>query len=70
MRPVRYVGLVAQRPSPDPIYDVACPHCGKSFRAELLDGATERHHGFKCPHCKLFVPLQRAEEQELVEPVD
>ncbi len=53
---------MAERPSPDPIYDVACPHCGKSFRAELLEGATERHVGFKCPHCKLFVPLQRAEE--------
>ena len=61
---------MAEPAAPDPIYDVECPHCGKTFRAELLDGATERHQGFKCPHCKLFVPLQRAEEQELVEPVE
>jgi uncharacterized Zn-finger protein len=61
---------MAERASPDPIYEVECPHCGKSFRAELLDGATERHQGFKCPHCKLFVPLQRAEEQELAERAD
>jgi uncharacterized Zn-finger protein len=61
---------VADRASADPIYDVACPHCGKSFRAELLNGPAERHQGFKCPHCKLFVPLQRAEEQELAEPID
>jgi hypothetical protein len=61
---------VADRPSPDPLYDVVCVHCGRSFEAELLNGPTERHQGFKCPHCKLFVPLQRAEEQELVEPVE
>jgi uncharacterized Zn-finger protein len=61
---------VVERPSPDPVYEVACPHCSKSFRAELLNGATERHQGFKCPHCKLFVPLQRAEEQELAERAD
>jgi endogenous inhibitor of DNA gyrase (YacG/DUF329 family) len=61
---------MTERPSPDPVYEVECPHCGKQFRAELLDGGTERHQGFKCPHCKLFVPLQRAEEQELAEPVE
>jgi DNA-directed RNA polymerase subunit RPC12/RpoP len=58
---------VADRPSPDPLYDVVCPHCSKSFSAELLNGPTERHQGFKCPHCKLFVPLQRAEEQQVAE---
>jgi hypothetical protein len=61
---------MGERPSADPVYDVECPHCGKPFRAELLDWGTERLQGFKCPHCKLFVPLQRAEEQELAEQVE
>jgi endogenous inhibitor of DNA gyrase (YacG/DUF329 family) len=38
-----------------------CPHCGKQFEAELLEPNTERT-GVKCPHCNLFVPLERAEE--------
>ena len=38
----------------------SCPHCHKPFSAELIAGGVERHRGFKCPHCKLFVPLQRA----------
>jgi DNA-directed RNA polymerase subunit RPC12/RpoP len=41
-------------------YEVVCPHCKKTFTGELLDGDTERHRGFKCPHCKLFVPEERA----------
>jgi DNA-directed RNA polymerase subunit RPC12/RpoP len=47
---------------------VSCPHCGKTFQSELLSGASDRHQGFKCPHCRLFVALARAEEQDLVEP--
>jgi len=42
-------------------HEVVCPHCKKPFEAELIDGDTERHRGFKCPHCKLFVPAERAE---------
>lgn len=49
-------------------FDVTCPHCGKSFQAALIEGEAERHRGFKCPHCKLFTPYERAEEQNLVEP--
>jgi transposase len=45
-------------------YSVTCPHCGKPFVGELLTGAGERHRGFKCPHCKLFVPAERADEPE------
>jgi transposase-like protein len=41
-------------------HEVVCPHCKKTFTAELLAGQTERHRGFKCPHCKLFVPADRA----------
>ena len=41
-------------------YDVVCPHCKKSFRGELI-GANESRRGFKCPHCRLFVPFERAD---------
>ena len=42
-------------------FDVECPHCHKGFAAEPIDGGrAARYLGFKCPHCKLFVPLQRA----------
>jgi DNA-directed RNA polymerase subunit RPC12/RpoP len=44
-------------------FDVVCPHCKKEFSAELIAGAAERYRGFKCPHCKLFVPLQRVESE-------
>jgi phage FluMu protein Com len=47
-------------------YDVECPHCHRSFAAEPIDGGrAARYLGFKCPHCKLFVPLQRATDAEL-----
>ena len=42
--------------------ELVCPHCKKPFDAELLDGEAERYRGFKCPHCKLFVPAERAAE--------
>ena len=50
-------------------FTVECPHCGKDFEAEL-HGESERHLGFKCPHCKLFVAYKAADEQDLVEPSD
>ena len=40
--------------------EVVCPHCKKTFTAELISGSAERYRGFKCPHCKLFVPAGRA----------
>ena len=51
-------------------YDVECPHCHKPFTAQLINGAAARYQGFKCPHCKLFVPYERADERDLVEPAD
>jgi DNA-directed RNA polymerase subunit RPC12/RpoP len=39
--------------------EVTCPHCKKSFTADLIMGGAERYRGFKCPHCKLFVPAAR-----------
>jgi DNA-directed RNA polymerase subunit RPC12/RpoP len=43
-----------------PAHEIVCPHCKKTFTAELMAGQTERHRGFKCPHCRLFVPADRA----------
>jgi hypothetical protein len=42
-------------------YDVECPHCHKRFSAEPITGGAARYSGFKCPHCKLFVPLDRVD---------
>jgi DNA-directed RNA polymerase subunit RPC12/RpoP len=40
---------------------VVCPHCGKEFEGELLESSeTAGPRGFKCPHCRLFVPEERA----------
>jgi ssDNA-binding Zn-finger/Zn-ribbon topoisomerase 1 len=61
---------VAEVPERDAEYDVECPHCHKSFRAELMTGEAARYQGFKCPHCRLFVPYERVEEQDLVEPAE
>ena len=38
--------------------EVVCPHCSKPFASPLMGSG--RHSGFKCPHCKLFVPVDRA----------
>ena len=43
-------------------HETVCPHCSRPFTATLLRGGTRR--GFKCPHCRLFVPLSRVETQE------
>ncbi|HSL66477.1 MAG TPA: hypothetical protein VK874_17610 [Gaiellaceae bacterium] len=43
-------------------FDVTCPHCHKRFEGTLLSGRSARHRGFKCPHCRLFVPADRATE--------
>ena len=52
-------------PPEDNVFEVVCPHCHKSFTAELLEGPSERHAGFKCPHCKLFVAYERSEQVEV-----
>jgi phage FluMu protein Com len=44
-------------------HEIHCPHCHKRFTGELIEGRAARYEGFKCPHCKLFVPLKRVEEQ-------
>ena len=60
------VGMAAEEIS----FEVECPHCGKTFAAELIEGSAPRYEGFKCPHCKLFVPYKRADEQDLVKPAE
>ena len=49
------------------MFEVECPHCHRMFAAELLEGSAARYRGFKCPHCRLFVPYARVEERELLE---
>jgi tRNA(Ile2) C34 agmatinyltransferase TiaS len=44
--------------SNDEAPEVVCPHCSKPFTSTLLGNG--RYSGFKCPHCKLFVPAERA----------
>jgi len=50
---------VAEATHPDDEFDVECPHCHRRFRSKLLAAQTERHVGFKCPHCRLFVAYER-----------
>jgi hypothetical protein len=50
-------------------FDVECPHCHKTFSAAPIEGSAARYRGFKCPHCKLFVPYARAQERDLLEPL-
>ena len=51
--------MAERLPSTETAYDVVCPHCSRRFRAMLLSGSAARYQGFKCPKCKLFVPLER-----------
>jgi hypothetical protein len=52
-------------PDPAPLDDdeIVCPHCRKQFQGNLIEGRAARYAGFKCPFCKLFVPLDRVGEQ-------
>jgi hypothetical protein len=43
-----------------PEQEIHCPHCKKPFEGHLLSGGS-RHQGYKCPHCRLFVPIERAD---------
>jgi uncharacterized Zn-finger protein len=42
------------------VVEVVCPHCDKAFAGELLTDGDGHQQGLKCPHCRLFVPLERA----------
>ena len=45
--------------------EVTCPHCHKLFTPTPLPRPSVRHRGYKCPHCRLFVPLERAADPPL-----
>ncbi len=45
------------------LQDVVCVHCGRRFHAEVLSPESEQA-GVKCPHCRLFMPLERVEPDE------
>jgi hypothetical protein len=55
---------MSANPSKDSTHAVVCPHCGKTFTSELLSGPADRHQGFKCPHCRLFIAQGREEPAE------
>ena len=57
---------MAETPQLETTYEVVCPHCRKTFKGQLMSGGTPRRHGFKCPHCRLFVPFERTADQEPV----
>jgi DNA-directed RNA polymerase subunit RPC12/RpoP len=43
------------------VHRVVCPHCRKEFEPELMKTVSaQAPEGFKCPHCRLFVPAGRA----------
>ena len=56
---------MAESRSPGVTAVVVCPHCKKTFEPELLEGSRAHFRGFKCPHCRLFVPSDRANEPAL-----
>ena len=45
-------------------HEIKCPHCKKTFTAELIEGEAERYRGFKCPHCKLIVSAERVDTDD------
>ena len=61
--------MAPQPPDADVTYKVKCPHCNKSFEGEPTSGAAARYSGFKCPHCRLFVPYERVEGNDRMEPL-
>ena len=59
---------MADLPTSGTEYTIVCPHCSKRFQATLMGGSAARYSGFKCPHCRLFVPYERIAEQAAAEP--
>lgn len=58
---VRYRGVMEAELDVNRVFSVTCPHCHRSSEAELLAGGKSVQRGFKCPHCRLFVPVERAD---------
>jgi hypothetical protein len=51
---------MTEAPPAEGSYELICPHCHKPFKADLMTGGSDRHAGFKCPHCRLFIAYERA----------
>ena len=51
--------MAENEPKEEETTEVVCPHCKKTFTASLMAGDAERYRGYKCPHCRLFVPAAR-----------
>ena len=64
-RGVRYGGRMAEQVSSEQAIEATCPHCHKPFTPDPLPRPSARHRGFKCPHCRLFVPVERAADAPL-----
>ena len=47
------------------VLEATCPHCHKTFVPSPLPRPTTRQRGYKCPHCRLFVPIDRAADAPL-----
>jgi DNA-directed RNA polymerase subunit RPC12/RpoP len=45
--------------------EAICPHCHKTFEPSPLPRPTARQRGYKCPHCRLFVPIERAADSAI-----
>jgi hypothetical protein len=56
---------MAERVSSEAAIEATCPHCHKPFTPNPLARPSARHRGFKCPHCRLFVPVERASDAPL-----
>ncbi|HWN22613.1 MAG TPA: hypothetical protein VNP93_11615 [Gaiellaceae bacterium] len=56
---------MAERVSSSHSLEATCPHCHKAFTPNPLARPSARHRGFKCPHCRLFVPLERVSDTPL-----
>ena len=51
-------------------FEIECPHCHKTFAGKRIEGGrAARYRGFKCPHCRLFVPLHRAADSDTTRPM-
>ena len=45
-------------------YDnLSAGHRAAARYGELIEGDTPANRGFKCPHCRLFAPYERAQPQ-------
>jgi len=57
--------IVSSEAAQESGFEVECPHCHKTFTAEVIEGAAARYRGFKCPHCRLFVPAAHGGDDAL-----